>query len=162
MWSQFLVIWFGNLPEETGFVFARLWGPWLPVSRWVFLGMFLIPFWGLIWVAAKKHPATLGGFALVSLVSLWLERYLLVLPSVTQAPGPVMGLPEIGPTLAFLGLFLLAYALFARTFPMLSPRRALATLAKEREHGHGHEFEHEESLRDYAMPPELERRHGER
>ena len=25
MWAQFLVIWYGNLPEETGFVFARLW-----------------------------------------------------------------------------------------------------------------------------------------
>ena len=33
MWAQFLVIWYGNLPEETGFVFARLWGPWLPVGQ---------------------------------------------------------------------------------------------------------------------------------
>ena len=33
MWAQFLVIWYGNLPEETGFVFARLWGAWLPVGR---------------------------------------------------------------------------------------------------------------------------------
>ena len=32
MWAQFLVIWYGNLPEETGFVFARLWGDWLPVG----------------------------------------------------------------------------------------------------------------------------------
>ena len=32
MWAQFLVIWYGNMPEETGFVFARLWGPWLPVG----------------------------------------------------------------------------------------------------------------------------------
>ena len=32
MWAQFLVIWYGNLPEETGFVFARLWGPWFPVG----------------------------------------------------------------------------------------------------------------------------------
>ena len=33
MWAQFLVIWYGNLPEETGFVFARLWGEWLPGRR---------------------------------------------------------------------------------------------------------------------------------
>ncbi len=32
MWAQFLVIWYGNLPEETGFVFSRLWGSWLPVG----------------------------------------------------------------------------------------------------------------------------------
>jgi hypothetical protein len=28
MWSQFLVIWYGNMPEETYFVWYRLWGPW--------------------------------------------------------------------------------------------------------------------------------------
>ncbi len=43
MWAQFLVIWYGNLPEETGFVFARLWGHWLPVGKAVFLGMFVDP-----------------------------------------------------------------------------------------------------------------------
>jgi len=48
MWAQFLVIWYGNLPEETGFVFARLWGPWLPVGKAVFIGMFLVPFFGLL------------------------------------------------------------------------------------------------------------------
>src|SRR2546428_10607611 len=32
MWSQFLVIWYGNLPEETFFVFYRLWGPWGPLG----------------------------------------------------------------------------------------------------------------------------------
>ena len=54
MWAQFLVIWYGNLPEETGFVFSRLWGPWLPVGKTVLIGMFLIPFFGLLGVAPKK------------------------------------------------------------------------------------------------------------
>lgn len=132
MWAQFLVIWFGNMPEETGFVFARLWGPWLPVGRLVFIGMFLLPFWGLLFVSTKKSPFFLGLFSAVSLVSLWLERYLLVTPSVTPEAGPVFGGPEAGALLAFLGLFLLTYGLFARTFPMLSPRLAAITLAEER------------------------------
>ncbi|MGE0439473.1 MAG: hypothetical protein AB7S39_03215 [Gemmatimonadales bacterium] len=150
MWAQFLVIWYGNLPEETGFVFARLWGPWMPVGRAVFVGMFLVPFWGLLFVVAKKTPLTLGLFALVSLVSLWLERYLLVLPSVTLEAGPVFGLPEIGPTLLMLGLFLFCYASFARRFPMVSPRLAEITLGLEAEHGHGHEFGHEADAGDFA------------
>jgi Ni/Fe-hydrogenase subunit HybB-like protein len=162
MWAQFLVIWYGNLPEETGFVFARLWGPWLPVGRWVFLGMFFIPFWGFLFVAAKKSPFVLGLFATVSLVALWLERYLLVTPSVASAAGPVFGVPEAGPLLAFLGCFLLAYGLFARTFPMVSPRLATITLSEERKHGHGEEFFHDEKPKDFAMPPELERRDHER
>ncbi len=158
MWAQFLVIWYGNLPEETGFVFARLWGPWLPIGRTVFLGMFLIPFWGLLFVSAKKSPLLLGLFATVSLGSLWLERYLLVTPSVTALSGPTYGLPEAGPMLGFLGFFLLSYGLFARTFPMVSPRLALITLTEERKHGHGEEFFHDEKARDFAMPVELDRR----
>jgi hypothetical protein len=159
MWSQFLVIWYGNLHEETGFVFARLWGPWLPVGRAVFIGMFLIPFWGLLFVAAKKSPLLLGLFTLVSVVALWLERYLLVMPSITLEHGPVFGLPEAGPTALLLGLFLVCYAAFARRFPMISPRLAEVTLSREHGHGHGHEFEHEEKPADYAHPPELENGH---
>jgi hypothetical protein len=40
MWAQFLVIWYGNMPEETGFVFARLWGHWLPLGKGVGIGLF--------------------------------------------------------------------------------------------------------------------------
>jgi hypothetical protein len=161
MWAQFLVIWYGNLPEETGFVFARLWGHWLPVGKAVFLGMFLIPFFGLLGVAPKKTRATFGFFAAISLVSLWLERYLLVMPSITPFPGPVFELPEAGPTLLFLGLYLLTYALFARTFPMISPRLAEITLERERGHASAlvaAEFDHEEGQRDYVSPDSIERR----
>ena len=160
MWAQFLVIWYGNLPEETGFVFARLWGHWLPIGKAVFLGMFLIPFFGLLGVAPKKNRVTLGFFATVSLVSLWLERYLLVMPSITPLPGPVFSPDaELGPTLLFAGLFLLSYALFARTFPMLSPRLAEITLNRERGHAvTSLEFDHEEGARDYVSPELLERR----
>jgi hypothetical protein len=159
MWAQFLVIWYGNLPEETGFVFARLWGHWLPIGVAVGWGMFLIPFFGLLGVRPKKSRVLLGFFATVSLVALWLERYLLVMPSVTALPGPTLGRPELGPTLAFAGLFLLTYALFARTFPMLSPRLAEITLDRERGHATtAGEFEHDEGPGDYVPDSLLERR----
>jgi hypothetical protein len=159
MWAQFLVIWYGNLPEETGFVFARLWGHWLPLGVAVLWGMFLIPFFGLLGVRPKKSRVTLGFFATVSLAALWLERYLLVMPSVTALPGPAFGVAETGPTLMFLGLFLLSYAVFARTFPMLSPRLAEITLDRERGHATAAaEFEHEEGPGDYVPDALLERR----
>jgi len=159
MWAQFLVIWYGNLPEETGFVFARLWGHWLPVGRAVFIGMFLVPFFGLLGVAPKKTRVVLGFFASVSLIALWLERYLLVMPSVSALPGPTFGVPELGPTLMFAGLYLLCYAMFGRTFPMLSPRLAEITLEQERGHAvSAAEFGHEEKPRDYVPPELLERR----
>jgi hypothetical protein len=134
MWAQFLVIWYGNMPEETGFVFARLWGPWRPIGVAVGTGVFLIPFAGLLGVAPKKAPVTLGALATISLVALWLERYLLVTPSVTLEAGPVFGLAELGPLLLFVGLFLFCYAIFSRVFPMVSPRLAMITLEKEGHH----------------------------
>lgn len=121
MYSQLLVIWYGNLREETSFVFYRLWGEWRPIAILVGLMIFLIPFWGLIWVKSKTTTVTFTLFVAISLAGVWLERYLLVQPSLTEH-GPLFGLPEWGITAGFLGLFLLAYGLFARTFPMVSPR----------------------------------------
>jgi Ni/Fe-hydrogenase subunit HybB-like protein len=131
MYSQLLVIWYGNLPEETSFVFWRIWGEWRPIAVLVGLMVFLIPFWGLIWVKAKITPFTFTLFLLISFSGIWLERYLLVQPSLVEH-GPSFGLPEIGITAGFLGLFLLAYGLFASTFPMVSPR--LAERAGEAHH----------------------------
>jgi hypothetical protein len=128
----------------------------VPVARWVFLGMFLIPFWGLLFVAAKKSPVMLGLMALVSIVSLWLERYLLVTPSVTPLDHPAFGIPEAGPLFLLLGAFLLCYALFARMFPMVSPHLALLTLKGERHHEPEDEFLHDERPKDFARPVELE------
>ena len=81
------------------------------------------------------------------------------MPSVTDAAGSGFGASRAGPTLLFLGLYLLGYALFARTFPMVSPRLAEITL--ERERGHAvvsAEFDHEESSKDYVAPESIERR----
>ena len=85
--------------------------------------VFLIPFWGLISVAAKKTPAVLGTIAAVSLLGLWTDRYVFTMPSMVQeAPTLPLGWPERLVTAGFLGLWGLAYAAFARRFPIVSPR----------------------------------------
>jgi len=131
MWSQFLVIWYGNLPEETYFIFYRLYGAWRPVGIAVFSLVFLIPFVGLLGVRPKKYGPSLIAFALVSLVGIWLERYLEIVPSVNHGAGPAIGVPEIGTGLFFLGLFLLSWAWFARKYPIISPRLSADALERE-------------------------------
>jgi hypothetical protein len=121
-YSHVLVIWYGNLPEETAFLFFRMWGAWQPVAILVLVMVFVIPFWGFISVKAKITPFTFALFAAISIFGMWLERYLQVQPSLVEAPR--FGPPEIAVSLGFLGLFLLAYGLFARAFPMVSPRLA--------------------------------------
>ena len=156
MWAQFLVIWYGNMPEETGFVYARLWGHWLPVGKVVLIGMFIVPFFGLLGVLPKKTRATLGLFTAISLVALWVERFLLIVPSVSPLPGPSFGVPELAPTFLMTGLFLLAYALFARTFPMVSPRLAEITINRELGHHTVDFFDHEDREQDYLHEAEVE------
>jgi len=131
MWSQYLVIWYGNLPEETYFIFYRLLGPWRPVGIAVFLLVFVVPFVGLLGVKPKRYPPTFLLFALVSLAGIWLERYLEVVPSINGGAGPALGVPELAATLLFGGLFLLATGWFATRYPMISPRLAANTLERE-------------------------------
>jgi len=132
MFSQFLVIWYGNLPEETYFIFYRLSGAWRPIGIAVFFLIFLIPFIGLLGEKPKKFAPTMVGFAIVSLTGIWLERYLEIVPSINHGAGPALGIPEVGTTLFFGGLFFLSWAWFAGRYPIISPR--LAADALEREH----------------------------
>ena len=135
MWAQFLVIWYGNLPEETGFVFSRLWGQWRPIGRG---GADRHVHHPVLRTARRRAEEDAGharvlrddqpGGALARAVPAGACR------RSRAQPGPPFGLPRPAPTLLFVGLFLLCYALFARTFPMVSPRLAEITLDRERGH----------------------------
>lgn len=122
--SQFLVIWYGNLPEETSFLFLRMTRPeWRTISIVMILMVFFIPFWGLIGVKPKQTPALLGSFATISLLGVWVDRYVLVVPSLVQeAPALPLGWQEALVTLGFFGLWGMAYLWYVRRFPLVSPR----------------------------------------
>jgi hypothetical protein len=111
MWSQFLVIWYGNLPEELGFVVVRTTGSWASLT-WTVLGLcFLIPFSTLL-TRRMKQPHLLPIVSVLVLVGMWLERFLLVAPS----PGSSFHFFwfDFFISVGFLALFLLAQAYFSR------------------------------------------------
>lgn len=119
-WSQFLVIWYGNLPEETSFVLVRAHeAPWAPLSWAVLLVSFLGAFAVLLSRRIKEWPAGLCGVAIVILAGMWLERFLLVVPSVWLDGSLPLGLPEALITAGFAALFLLSLLAFGRAFPLL-------------------------------------------
>ena len=97
----------------------------------VFLLVFLAPFILLLGARPKRNTAMRFGVALVSLAGLWLERYLEIVPSINHGAGPAIGLPELGVTALFAGVFLLAYGWFGSRFPMVSPRLAAETIEAE-------------------------------
>lgn len=119
--SQYLVIWFGNWPEETHRLRLTLIQPWTGLSVSVVFLMFLAPFFGLMGKAPKIYTPTMAFFAACSILGLWIHRYLELYPpyyvqTVTSAP---FGIWEIGTTIGFLGLWGFAYLSFMDAFPRM-------------------------------------------
>ena len=116
--SQYLVIWYGKLPWEQAWIIHRAEAPWGGLSALAILLCFVIPFAGLIGRKAKMTPWILRLFATVILVGLWLERYLMVVPSIHDG-GPTVTFLEPVSGFFFLGLFLWSVRWFLSTFPAI-------------------------------------------
>lgn len=118
--GQYLVIWYGNMGEETHWARLRLIAPWLKITLPVVFLVFVLPFFGLLSRAAKVYLPTLAFFAVCSLVGLWLLRYIEVYPSLHyESRGAPFGLYEIGVTVGYLGVWGLCYAAFMDAFPRM-------------------------------------------
>ena len=119
-WSQYLVIWYGDLPEETAFVAHRtVDAPWAPLA-WVVLGTaFVIPFLMLLSRELKHHALGLSLVAVTALVGMWLERFILVGPSLWKGEYLPLGPIEILVTAGVAALFALCYTAFLQRVPML-------------------------------------------
>ena len=107
-WSQFLVIWYGDLPEEISFILHRIQhDPWVVLSYAVLFGGFVLPFIILINRRVKQIPLTIGIIGLLVLIGGFAERILLVIPSLNPVPGTAfpIGLEEILISLGFFGLY---------------------------------------------------------
>ena len=109
IWSQYLPIWYAALPEETSFVVLRtkVW-PWAPLAVTV-LGLgFAVPFVLLLSRELKRRPIALASVALLVLVALWLERYLLVFPAIWKSSTLPLGTLEALVTAGFGAAFALS------------------------------------------------------
>jgi len=118
--GQYLVIWYGNMGEETFFMRLRLIQPWVWITVTSVILTFVMPFFGLISRAAKVFRPTFLLFALCSVVGLWLMRYVEVYPSVYQIPTVApFSFWEIGVALLYIGSWGFAYCAFMDAFPRM-------------------------------------------
>jgi hypothetical protein len=95
---QFMLIWYANIPEETGWFVDRLTHGWQVVFLAVPVCLFLTPFAVLMRREAKRSEGALLFAAAVVLIGRWIELYLSIVPSVSPS-SPVLGASEIGGTL---------------------------------------------------------------
>lgn len=128
-WSQYLVIWYGNVPIEIKFVLARFFAdPWRCLSLVAFFIGWVIPFSYLLGRLTGRPPEghrVLVAISCLSLLAIFIERIVLVLPSTLQpgiAPyGALDVLLTLLMTLGFGALFVLSFRIFVPRFG-LAPR----------------------------------------
>jgi hypothetical protein len=109
--SQYLIIWSGNLPEEIPWYLKRMQGTWGAVALLLVLGHFALPFLLLLSRDLKRHSGLLSKVALAVLVMRLVDLIWLVAPAFAVEDGGFHWLYVVLPV----GLAGVWMAVFVRT-----------------------------------------------
>ena len=125
VFAERLTVWYGNEPSEMAVFWATQRGRYAPLFWTMVTCNFLIPFPLLAIKALRTIPGTVLA-SLTVLVGMWLERFLIIVPSLAHkslpyswgsyAPQPV----EITIMVATFAAMALLYTLFAKFVPIIS------------------------------------------
>ncbi len=83
--SQYMLIWYANIPEETTYFLRRNTGSWNTLNVIMVIGHFFLPFVVLLFQATKKKPLLLCTVAAWILLMHMTDMYIIVLPSYHKA-----------------------------------------------------------------------------
>lgn len=109
--SQFLLIYYANLPEETLWYYHRLEGGWQYIAYGLLIGRFALPFLVLLNREAKKNRKVLGTVSVLVLIIHFAEIYWIAMPALYDH-GVSFSWMDIT---AFLGLGGIFFGLFFNT-----------------------------------------------
>jgi len=118
--SQFLIIWSGNLPEETSWYMGRMIGGWKWLSLLLVFTHFVLPFVLLLSRNLKRDRKRLAKVAVFMLAVRWLDLYWLVAPAFF--PHATLHPLDITTALALSGLWLFAFTRELKTRSLLPTR----------------------------------------
>lgn len=116
--SQYMLIWYANLPEETSYFIRRVHGLWGALFVFNVVLNWAVPFLVLLPRANKRNPRVLAATAVVVLVGRALDLYFMILPPFAGA-RPVLGLWELGILSGVVGLFGLTVLRALRQAPLV-------------------------------------------
>jgi len=115
--SQLLIIWSGNQPEEISFYRTRLYGGWGVVAVIVLLFSFALPFLILLSARVKKTPSLISKVALWMLVFRLVDLYWMTRPEYTTHPLPSW--LDIVVPVAMIGLWVGYFAMNLKQRPLM-------------------------------------------
>ena len=83
--SQYMLIWYADLPEETSWFFHRWEGGWMYASVFLIIVHFIVPFFALLSFPAKTNPRRLKFVAVWILAAHFFDLYWVIMPGMVQA-----------------------------------------------------------------------------
>ena len=118
--SQFMLIYYSNIPEETIYYWERLNTPqYRPVFYINLLINFFFPFLALMTRDSKRYMGTLKNVTVVVLIGHWIDFYLMITPGVMKYDGG-FGFTEIGVALIFLAAFVWVFKSNLARHPLIA------------------------------------------
>lgn len=102
--SQFMLLWYANIPEETLWFKLRFANSWGSLSWLLLFGHFVIPFFGLLSRHVKRNRKGLAFWCVWQLVMIYVDMYWLVMPT--------LGVDEVPFALIDLTCWIGVFALF--------------------------------------------------
>jgi len=114
--SQYMLIWYANIPEETVHYVKRQQQFWMPLFILNMILNWVVPFVALLPKRTKRTGNLLAKVAAVVLLGRWLDLYLMVQPA-PGGPNPQFGLWEAAAMAGTFALFLLVFVRAVRSAP---------------------------------------------
>jgi hypothetical protein len=118
--SQFMLIYYANIPEETVYFYQRM--KVAPYSWIFFLNLilnFVLPFLLLMTRDAKRHVSMLKFVCPIIIVGHWFDFYNMITPGVMKYEGG-LGFLEIGLAMIFIAAFLFVVLSSLTKFPLVA------------------------------------------
>ncbi len=106
--SQYFLIWYGNVPEETYWYLMRWEGSWKTVSMILILGHFALPFVVLLFQRIKRSMTVMAIVSIWFLVVHWIDLYWLVYPTFMKE-GAGFTWIEVAPMMLIGGVFMVGF-----------------------------------------------------
>jgi len=119
--SQYMLIWYANLPEETVYYIRRLHGFWQPLFVLNLVLNWVVPFFALLPRMNKQRVGILVRVSIVLLAGRWLDLYLMIMPPFSGGK-PHIGIWEVGLMAGLVGVFGLAFLAALRRAPLVPAR----------------------------------------
>ncbi|RMG45027.1 MAG: quinol:cytochrome C oxidoreductase [Acidobacteria bacterium] len=88
-YSQYMLIWYADIPEETEWFLKRQSGDWARVGLLLIVGHFLVPFLFLLSRVPKRRKGALAAVALWVLAMHWVDLYWVVMPEFSPGRVPL-------------------------------------------------------------------------